>query len=249
MSFNATYFGSSTWFIELNGTRILIDPWFTGDLFFSPPGPWLINGRLKNDFTPPEKVDLLLLTQGLADHAHIPSLKLLDRSIQAIASPSATKVLEQLNFHNINSLKPSERIGIGSIVVEATAGANVPLLENGYIVSDKEYSFYMEPHGFLDKNILPRKINAIISPVVDLKLPFAGCFIKGKSILPKLIELFDPNVVLASTIGGDASFTGFLNNLISVEGSIEKDSEFLKGKSVFIDPLVCNSYELTKYIN
>ena len=46
MTFNATYFGSSGWFIELEDFKILIDPWLCGDLFFSP-GPWLINGKLK----------------------------------------------------------------------------------------------------------------------------------------------------------------------------------------------------------
>ena len=107
MSFIATYFGSSTWLIELNGFRLLIDPWLTEDLFFSPPGPWLINGRLDREFSPPERIDLLLLTQGLADHSHIPSLRMLDRSIPAIASPSASKILEQLHFENINSIKPT----------------------------------------------------------------------------------------------------------------------------------------------
>ena len=31
----ATYFGSSGWLIDLDGFRILIDPWFSGDLFFN----------------------------------------------------------------------------------------------------------------------------------------------------------------------------------------------------------------------
>ncbi len=249
MSFCATYFGSSTWLIELGGLRLLIDPWFTEDLFFSPPGPWLINGRLHKEFDPPEHIDFLLLTQGLADHCHLPSLKLLDRSITAIASPSASRLLEQLDFKNINSLKPNESIKIGPLCVEATAGANVPFLENGYIVSDKEYSFYMEPHGFLDLKILPRNLTAVISPVVNLKLPLAGYFIKGKNTLPKLIDLFNPKVVLASTTGGDAEFTGILNHLISVDGSIDEASAFLKERSGFINPIVEKTYDITKYIN
>ncbi len=249
MSFNATYFGSSSWLIELNDFRILIDPWFTGDLFFSPPGPWLIKGQLQREFDPPKKIDLLLLTQGLADHSHPPSLRLLDRETTAIASPSASKILEQLNFKNIHSLKPNERIETGPLSVKATAGAKVPILENGYIVSNQEYSFYMEPHGFLDHNISSQNLDVVISPVVDLKLPLAGCFIKGKTIIPKLIERFNPKVILASTTGGEATFTGVLNRLISVNGSIEEACESIKGKCEFINPLVAKNYKLTKYIN
>ncbi len=248
MIFSATYFGSSTWLIDMDEVRILIDPWLTGDLFFSPPGPWLINGRLNREFNPPEKIDFLLLTQGLADHSHIDSLKLLDRSVTAIASPSASRILDQLDFNNIVALKPSESISIGNVLVEATSGANVPVLENGYIVSNKAYSFYMEPHGYLDNSIVSQHINAVISPVLDLSLPLAGSFIMGKTTLPKLIELFNPDVVLASTTGGDASFTGALNRLISVDGSVEEASEFLHGKCEFIDPVIEKAYELNQYI-
>ena len=248
MDFHATYFGSSTWLIEFRAFRILIDPWLKGDLFFSPPGPWLINGQLNREFDPPKKLDLLLLTQGLADHSHIPSLEILDRSIVSVGSPSASKVLKQLNFQNVISLKPDENIKLGKLSIEATAGANVPGLENGYIVSNNEYSFYIEPHGFLDKKISARNLDVVISPVVNLQLPLVGAFIKGKTILPKLIELFNPKIVLASTTGGEANFTGILNSLISVDGSIDEASQFIEGKASFINPLVGKCYELKKYI-
>ena len=45
MSLSAIYFGSSSWLIQIDGFRILIDPWLRGDLFFSP-GPWLIKTLL-----------------------------------------------------------------------------------------------------------------------------------------------------------------------------------------------------------
>ncbi len=83
MSFSATYFGSSSWLIEFDKLRVLIDPWFTGTLEF-PPGPWLIKGELSHEIKAPENLDLLLLTQGLADHAHQPTLKRLPNSLQVI---------------------------------------------------------------------------------------------------------------------------------------------------------------------
>ena len=95
MNFVVTYFGSSGWFINLDGLKILIDPWLTGDLVF-PPGPWLIKGALRKDIPVPDNIDLLLLTQGLPDHAHPPSLELLNRSVSVISSPSAFKVLDRV---------------------------------------------------------------------------------------------------------------------------------------------------------
>ncbi|AAQ00232.1 MULTISPECIES: MBL fold metallo-hydrolase [Prochlorococcus] len=248
MIFEATYFGSSSWFINLDGLRILIDPWLTGDLFFAP-GPWLINGRLNTKITVPKTIDLLLLTQGLPDHAHPASLKLLDRSIPSICSYSAGRVLEKLGFSNKTSLKPGQSKNLDQTFIEATEGAAVPGLENGYIVSSKNFSFYIEPHGFLDEKIKPRRLDAVFTPVINLKLPLAGAFIKGKYVLPKLIKKFQPKKVFASTTGGDASFTGLLNYLISIDGCNEEASNFIKDKAEFINPKVGEIYQLNDYIN
>ncbi len=242
MSLSATYFGSSSWLIQIDDFRILIDPWFRGDLFFSP-GPWLINGKLKTQFAIPKSIDLLLLTQGLPDHSHIPTLNILDRTIPVVASYSAGKVVENLGFHSITKLKPGDSKLIDNIFIQATAGASVPTIENGYIVSLENDSFYVEPHGFLDSNIKKCTVNAIITPVIDLKLPIFGSFIKGRSILPKLLKTFNPKIVFASTTGGDADFSGLLNNLISVEGTYEEVSELLIGNTRFIDPILGNKYQ------
>ncbi len=236
-----TYYGSSGWFIDLDGFKILIDPWLKGDLVFAP-GPWLIKGQLREDILPPERIDLLLLTQGLPDHAHPPSLELLNRSVAVISSPSAFKVLDQLGFWKKTKLLPGEVTNFNSITIEATKGAMVPMMENGYIVSRNNFSFYIEPHGYLDQTLKSRQLNTVITPVVDLRLPLAGAFIKGKSVLPDLIEKFKPKTVFASTTGGDAVFTGFLNNLISVKGSIEEANLSLINKVRFIDPVVGEPY-------
>ncbi len=236
-----TYYGSSGWFINLNGFNILIDPWLTGELVF-PPGPWLIKGNLREDIPVPDTIDLLLLTQGLPDHAHPPSLELLNRSIPVICSPSAFNVVDRLGFWKKNKLIPGEVTRFDSIAIEATEGARVPTLENGYIVSSENFSFYIEPHGYLDKNIKTRQIDAVITPVIDLMLPLVGSFIKGKSVLPDLIQNFNPKTLIASTTGGDATFTGLLNKIISVQGSNVETNLKLKDKVRFIDPVVGKPY-------
>lgn len=73
MTIKATYYGANGWLIELDNTRILIDPWLNGDLRF-PPGDWLIKGELFKEVEIPIGIDFLLLTQGQPDHAHPPTL-------------------------------------------------------------------------------------------------------------------------------------------------------------------------------
>ena len=101
---------------------------------------------------------------------------------------------------------------------EATAGAPVPQIENGYIVRDDEdNSFYIEPHGYLDENLDKQNLDAVITPTINLELPLVGSFVKGADVIPKLINKFNPKFILSSTVGGDAKYSGFLNNFISVK--------------------------------
>jgi len=93
----------------------------------------------------------------------------------------------------------------------------VPQIENGYILEAHEGSFYIEPHGFLDNSIKPRKLDAVITPTKNLELPMLGPFVKGADVIPNLVELFNPNYILSSTTGGDAQFSGLLNSFISFE--------------------------------
>ncbi len=243
MELAVTYFGSSGWLLELGNSRVLIDPWLVGDLTF-PPGSWLIEGKLKEELKPPNNIDLLLLTQGLADHAHPPTLRVLNREIPVIASPSGARVVEDLCFENITCLNPGESCQVKGNYVQATAGAKVPNTENGYIIRGKSGSIYIEPHGFLDNSIATQEIDAVITPVVNLKLPLAGSFIKGKTVLPHLIKKFDPLTVLASTTGGDATFSGLINNFINSEGSSSEASEYIGEKRTFIDPIILKKYRL-----
>ncbi len=245
MTIKSTYYGANGWLIELDEIKILIDPWLNGELSFSP-GDWLIKGVLSQELEAPNDIDFLLLTQGQPDHAHPPTLKKINKSIPVISSYSASKVVDDIGFKNINKLKPSEKFKYNNLSILATSGASVPNIENGYIIEYNQDSIYIEPHGFLDKNIAPRHIDLVITPVLDISLPLAGKFIKGKSVLPELIKLFNPSTVLASTTGGEISFTGILNSLIKVDGSFDEHSFFGDIATKFINPQPLKTYVFKK---
>ncbi|WP_269605714.1 MBL fold metallo-hydrolase [Prochlorococcus marinus] len=245
MTIKATYYGANGWLIELDKTRILIDPWLNGDLTF-PPGDWLIKGELGKEIEIPRGINFLLLTQGQPDHAHPPTLEKINKSIPVIASQAASNVVGKLGFTKINILKPGETYKKNNINIQASSGASVPNVENGYIIESDIDSIYIEPHGFLDKTIKHRNIDLVITPVIDFSLPLAGKFIKGKTVLPQLIKLFNPTTILASTTGGDITFTGLINNLIKVDGSVE-DMSLLKDSSTnFINPEPLKEYKFEK---
>ena len=216
MTFKATYLGSNGWIIEFKRSKIIIDPWLRGDLVF-PPGEWFFKGSLEEDIPMPKDIDLILLTQGLPDHCHEPTLKLFSKDTEIICPKSALKIVKELNFTLIREIEPSQKLFFRDIQIEATSGAPVPQIENGYIVESKEGSFYIEPHGYFDKNIKSRKLDAVITPTKNLKLPLVGSFVRGAEVLPDLIDRFNPNFILSSTVGGDAKFSGFLNKFISVK--------------------------------
>lgn len=215
---SATYFGSNSWLLEIAGLRVLVDPWLVEALVF-PPGAWLLKGELQHPWPIPEQLDLLLLTQGLADHSHPPTLKRLPRSLPVVASPAATRVVKGLGFEHVTSLQPGEQHQMEGLNILASAGARVPMVENGYLLDWPEGSLYLEPHGVLDPALPNRCVNTVISPVSDLGLPLAGAFITGASVLPQLMERFQPRQILASTTGGDVRFSGLISRWLETSSS------------------------------
>tara|TARA_B100002052_G_C15765123_1_gene544277 strand:- start:22 stop:798 length:777 start_codon:yes stop_codon:yes gene_type:complete len=243
MTLAATYFGANGWLLEFDGLRVLVDPWMRGALSF-PPGPWLLKGELSQEQPIPEDLDLLLLTQGLADHAHPPTLESLPRSLPVIGSTAAAQVVKRLGFSSVESMKPGETTTRRGLTLRATAGAAVPMVENGYLLEHAAGSLYLEPHGFLDPSLAPRRVDAVITPMVDLGLAGLGSFVKGCSVVPQLIQRFQPSVVLASTSGGDVRFGGALSGLLHMNGTVDETAAQVPKGTRCINPLPGKRYEL-----
>ena len=163
MTFEATYLGSNGWLIKFKKTNLIIDPWLKGDLIF-PPGEWFFKGSLEEEISIDKKLDIILLTQGLPDHCHVPTLEMFRKDIPIICPKSAVETLEKIGFSSIKMLKPTEKTYQSNLSFEATAGAPVPQIENGYIVKDdQDNGFYIEPHGYLDESLKKQSLDAVIT--------------------------------------------------------------------------------------
>jgi hypothetical protein len=240
---HATYFGANGWLLEFGGLKVLLDPWLQGPLQF-PPGAWFFRGALPCPWPVPEQVDLLLLSQGLPDHTHPETLALLPKDLPVVGSASAARRAQQLGFSRVTCLAPGQEHRHGELGITATAGAPVPQVENGYLLQHPQGRLYVEPHGFLPADLPPQPLDAVITPVVDLGLPLAGAFVRGREVLPQLLSRFSPRTVLASTAGGDVRFSGLLTALLWQEGDAESARQELGEQSRLIDPVPGERYAL-----
>ena len=249
---NLTYFDSNSWLIEIDGTRILLDPWLVGKLTFGKQN-WLFEGSKKNPQPIPENIDLILLSQGLEDHAHPPTLQELDRQIPVVASPNASKVVKEFGYETINVLEHNQRHQIGQVEIKAVPGSPIgpTLVENGYIITGlaSGKTIYYEPHGYHSKT-LPESapIDVIITPIINLKLPLLGAVIKGQESALQVCKQLNPQVILSTAAGGDIDFKGVITSILAADGTVEEFNQLLKQNNLStkaIDPQSGETIELS----
>jgi len=247
-----TYFDSNSWLIEIDDTRILLDPWLVGDLTFGNVS-WLFKGTKNNAHPIPENIDLILLSQGLEDHAHPPTLKELDHNIPVVASPNAKKVVQELGYTKIIPVAHGESYTLkDKVEIKAIPGSPIgpTLIENGYIIKGlaSGKTLYYEPHGYHSSEIkTTESIDVVITPLINLKLPLLGAVIKGQKTALELCQAIKPQVILSTAAGGDVSFEGIVMSILKAEGTIAEFNELLEQKGLAtkaIDPRSGESIEL-----
>ncbi|MCW6036643.1 MBL fold metallo-hydrolase [Spirulina subsalsa FACHB-351] len=225
-----TWFDNNSWLIELGGKRVLVDPWLVGSLVFGN-APWFFKGERSTLLPIPEEIDLILLSQGLDDHAHLPTLQHLNRSIPVAASPNGAKVVEGLGYERVTVLGHGDSISLGdSLEITAFPGAPIgPLLtENGYVLQDLTTgtSLYYEPHGYHSPQLQRfAPIDILIIPLLSLTLPVVGAFVRGQEVALDIIKQLQPQVVIPTTAGEHeptTEYSGVLGSLVQVEGTMEK---------------------------
>ncbi|WP_138501286.1 MBL fold metallo-hydrolase [Nostoc sp. PA-18-2419] len=247
-----TWFDSNSWLLEIGGKRILIDPWLVDSLIFSNLD-WFFKGSRSQNRPIPENIDLIVLSQGLEDHAHPPTLKQIDHNIKVVASPNAAKVVEQLGYTQVTTLAHGESFTLNNqIEIKALPGSPIgpTLVENSYLIKELPtgLSLYYEPHGYHSPEVKQAApIDVVITPFVDMTLLLLGPIIKGKNSALEIVKSLKPQVILPTAAGGDVIFEGLLMKLIQTKGTAAEFSSLLEKNNLstqVIQPTPGDRFEL-----
>ncbi len=229
-----TWLDLNTWLVELDDCRILVDPWFVGPMTLGLPA-WALRLDRPQPRPIPENLDLVLISQGLPDHAHAPSLTALDRHLPIIGPPSAANLVKNLGFTAMTVLQPGEIWQLEDrLKIQATVGAPIGPLrqENGYVLRAGRSgdSLYYEPHGFPDPNLSTlAPVDVVITPMVDVSLPVIGPIIAGASHGLELVNSLQPQVIVPTAELGNLQASGLLAPLLQPPPSSPTLIEKLKG--------------------
>jgi len=219
-----TWLDSNTWLWELGQRRVLVDPWLVGPLNFGG-ATWLFEARRRSPRPLPSNIDLILLSQGLPDHAHPPTLQAIaaqgGSSIPVVSSFGGAQVATAMGFQEVTVLAPGERWQREGLTLQATLGAPTgpTVRENGYLVWSDDGSLYYEPHGYPDPQ-LAGPVDVAIVPVVNLNLPGLGPVIRGQKVALATAKQLRPQALLPTAAGGDLEVSGWLPRFLQEEGTI-----------------------------
>jgi L-ascorbate metabolism protein UlaG (beta-lactamase superfamily) len=113
-----TFLGHSTVLIEIAGVRILTDP-----VLFDRIGPLR---RTVTSLDPDlyRRIDLALVSHLHLDHFDVPSLRLLGPALRIVVPAGAGRLLDRLDFANVDELGAGEGIVSGAVRVTATHAAH-----------------------------------------------------------------------------------------------------------------------------
>jgi len=221
----------NSWLFEIAGQTILVDPWLVDPLVFYGI-PWLFTAYHNTPlaFTPETlpPIDLILLSQGVDDHCHKPTLQRLDRSIPVVASPTAAKVVQALGYSQVTALADWQATVMAeTLQITAIPGAEIQpgQVENGYVLRDRvtNETLYYEPHLTTVNEQLVQRIGAVdvaIAPIIGQIFPLLGQVIMGPEQAMELIQTIVPCWFVPTTMG-DIRADGILPKLVRSVGSVE----------------------------
>ncbi|BAZ30329.1 hypothetical protein NIES4074_27850 [Cylindrospermum sp. NIES-4074] len=232
-----TWLDNNSWLIEIGSQKILLDPWLVGDLTFNN-ADWFFKGSRQQDPPIPENIDLILLSQGIEDHTHPPTLKQLDHNIKVVASPTAVKVVEKLGYNQITALTQGETFTLNQQVeITAFPGTSMgpTVLENAYLLKELEsgLTIYYEPHGNHSpqiKQLAP--VDIVITPIIDFGLPLIGSIIKGGNTALEVAKCLQPQIILPTALARDVLYEGFLTKFLRATGSVTEFRVLLEKNNV-----------------
>lgn len=230
-SMKLTRIDLNSWIFHLAGQTILVDPWLVDPMVFYGQ-PWLFTAyhNLPIAVTPESlpPIDLILISQGLDDHCHQPTLAKLDRNIPVVASPSAAQVVQKLGYQQVTTLSNWQTDSRGELQITAVPGAEIQpgQIENGYWLRDRTSgaSLYYEPHLAPMPELTPARldrVDVVVAPIIGQTFPLLGQVIMGPEQALALTRKLQPRYFVPTAIG-DIRMSGILPMLIQSVGSVEE---------------------------
>ncbi len=113
-----TMLGHATLLIEMDGQRILTDPWLTDPLYF---GQLSHPGGFKS-FSEAPPVDLLLVSHGHDDHFDAATLKMIPPKTPVFIFKGYAKKARRLGCENVHPMTPGDSRAAGSVKISAMTG-------------------------------------------------------------------------------------------------------------------------------
>lgn len=230
MNMKLTRIDLNSWLLETAGLKVLIDPWLVDPLVFYGQ-PWLFSAY---HLSPPiyspvtlPKIDLILISQGLDDHCHKPTLEQLDRQIPVLGSPTAAKIVKRMGYTSVRSLTPGQTETLGNLNITAVTGAPIQgQVENGYFLKDavSGETVYYEPHWFQSEKVTAQfqgRVDVAIAPIIGQVFPLLGQVIMGPTEATHLVQTLHPRVFVPTALG-EIQASGILPMLIQSIGSVEE---------------------------
>jgi L-ascorbate metabolism protein UlaG (beta-lactamase superfamily) len=246
-----TWIDLNSWIFQVAEQTVLVDPWLVDPMVFYGQ-PWLFSARHKTPvaFTPETlpPIDVILLSQGLDDHCHTPTLQRLDRTIPVVASPTAAAVVKKLGFKQVATLEHWQNCEVSDrLQITAVQGAEIQpgQVENGYLLKDLSTSetLYYEPHQFpVQQAEKIGQVDVAIAPVIEQVFPLLGSIIMSTEQALNLVKTLQPKFFLPTT-RGEIDASGILPMLIKSVGSVEEFRDRLIASELSTQLLIPNPGE------
>lgn len=227
--------GDSTWLIEIDGTRLLLDPWLEGPARLV--HPLLHVARLGAPAVPIEDlpaVDALIVSHPFPDHCNATTLRKLRRDLPVYAPRVVRPWVRALGgFRRVGTLANCTRQGSPTAVGNATlawcrAKGALDTTHNALIIRGSRSGATVAycPHGLLPpdptfaavERHLGGRLDVLLCSFTLLDLPwyFAGVANLGKEAGVALVERLRPRYVLR-THDGEKPDSGFIARVEKID--------------------------------
>jgi len=219
----------TSWWIEMNGTRLLVDPWLVGpeidgfkwlNIQWHTTEPVAISGLPEYDY--------IIISQSYEDHCHLDTLKLLPKDKPILATPKAYKRLVKV-FPKRNILL-IKKAGTGGLT--KAGGVELGFMHPGNRLDPVYFSLllsdgfgrsvFYSPHGFKLSSdqmafVNDFKVDALFTTFTHFVLPkFMGGHVNpGMKNVDYLLDVFEPKHLI-NTHDEEKEAKGLVSELAKV---------------------------------